>query len=165
MRKKEQGTAREYEPLVPGETVGLALFATAETGRRDILAEQFAKLDELGRYGTGTDTRFQLNVLRLAVSRDPSAPSDLLNQIDTYCRSMGMKAEEVNIVPWDARTTLFEFRVGSPPDTSKGVTKYLFYDWSDETRPEGITDGKGDKKREILRSEILQKVRDLALKP
>ena len=35
------------------------------------------------------DTRFQLNVLRLAVSRDPSAPSDLLNQIDSLLPQYG----------------------------------------------------------------------------
>ena len=34
-----------------------------------------------------------------------------------------MTATEVPIVPWNARTTYFEFRVGSAMDTSEGVTK------------------------------------------
>jgi hypothetical protein len=174
-------------PLV--HALCLAMFATAETGRRDVLAEEFLRLDELRRRVEGIiaenktaclevarqggvddfefwksyhlwacvpDLRFQLNVLRVAVSRDPNAPGSLLNQIDEYCRSMGMTATEVSIVPWNARTTCFEFRVGSPPDTSKGVTKHVFYDWGAKASMEGFRiDG--------LKGEIVRKVRELAL--
>ena len=96
----------------------MAMFAAAETGRRDLLAEEFLRLDALrtrvegliadnrttcletarirGRSGDfeGWKTamlslcypqpRSLLNVLRVAVSRDPHAPVDLLDKIDEY---------------------------------------------------------------------------------
>ena len=90
--------------------------------------------------------------------RDPHAPDNLLKEIDAYCQSKDMTAMEVPIVPWDARTTVFERLVGSPPDTSKGVTKYMIYDWGGAARDEVFL-GKYDLKREVV-----QKVRELALR-
>ena len=175
----------------PAHALCMAMFAAAETGRRDLLAEEFLRLDALRRRVEGLiadnrtacletariqgrsgdfegwktsmlslcypQPRSLLNVLRVAVSRDPHAPVDLLGKIDEYCRSVEMTATEVPIVPWNARTTCFEFRVGSAVDTSKGVTKYSFYDWGGETRQER----KGRKTPK--KSAILQKVRELAL--
>jgi hypothetical protein len=170
------------------QSLCLAMFATAETGGRDILAREFLALDELRKRlenliadnkaacseaarkagcpdlemcksdmleACAPDRRFRVNVLRLAVARDPHAPDNLLTQIDAYCRGTGMTATELRIVPWNARTTCFE---GSPLDTSKGVTKYSFYDCGGAASLE-MFDGKAPLKREIL-----EEVRKLALR-
>jgi hypothetical protein len=155
----------------------LAMFATAETGRRDVLGEQFGRLDEfqtklrnrmkqhetlyddyqLRTYGEicVPDRRFQLNVIRLVAGRDLGGPKDLPSQfsvvrlavpvdsaadlparIDTYCRAADMISMPVSIVPWNARRTAFErlVQLGGGPDTSNGVTNYVFYHWSHDRR-------------------------------
>jgi len=173
---------------LPRHALCLVMLATAETGRRDILAEEFQKLDELRnriekrineneavftqvvrKAGLNfevwkrfrleicaPEARFQVNVLRQVVVRDPQA-TNLLRQIDEYCRSRNMRTSEVPVVPWNARTTRFEGLVGSGVDTSKGVTKYSFYYWDSEAMSEALF-GKDDLKRETL-----QKIRELAL--
>lgn len=163
MLRRKQGTAREYEPLVTGHAVGLALFATAETGRRDILAKQFARLEEIGEYGPHVEARFQINVLRLAVSRDPSAPENLLDRIDAYCRSVSMITNEVTVVSWNARTTAFEELVGSAPDLSKGLKTYLFYDWSLQMTIDSGIHYEGGPDTRTLKREILRRVQEMAL--
>ncbi|MCX6925894.1 MAG: hypothetical protein NT154_22210, partial [Verrucomicrobia bacterium] len=113
----------EKPPYCTPHALCVAMFATAETGRRDILAEEFLRLDELRRRvenlmadnkaacsevarkagapnyefwklwalrTCAPDARFQLNVLRLAVLRDPHAPDNLLKEIDAYCHSKDM---------------------------------------------------------------------------
>jgi beta-lactamase regulating signal transducer with metallopeptidase domain len=152
----------------------LALFAIAETGRRDVLAEQFDRLDAFQKrfevlaekayeneYARKhwiercvTTPRFQLNVLRLVVLRDPKA-RDALNKIDAYCRSLNMTTNEIPIVAWNARTTYFE-NMGTGPDVSKGVTTYVFYNWDKSY----LYSSRFNEKREIVR-----KVRELAFSP
>jgi hypothetical protein len=161
-----------YSPMPP---MCLALFAIAETGRRDVLAEQFDRLDEFQKrfevlaekaYPNEDvrrsriqlcvpEPRFQLNVLRLVVLRDPKA-GDALNKIDAYCRSLNMTTNEIPIVAWNARTTYFEYRVGSTPDLSKGVTTYVFYNWESRYL---------DPNRFDEKSQIVRKVRELAFLP
>jgi hypothetical protein len=153
----------------------LALFAIAETGRRDVLAEQFDRLDEFQKrfevlaekaYTNEyerkrriqlcvPEPRFQLNVLRLVVLRDSNA-RDALNKIDAYCRSLNMTTNEIPIVAWNARTTFFEYRVGSKPDVSKGVTTYVFYNWDTSY----LLPSRFNEKRDIVRQ-----VRGLAFSP
>ena len=103
----------------------MAMFAAAETGRRDLLAEEFLRLDALRTRAEGliadnrtacletarirgySDDNFEgwkakmlslcdpmqprslLNVLRVAVSRDPHAPVDLLDKIDEVLPKCG----------------------------------------------------------------------------
>ncbi len=64
---------------------------------------------------------------------------------------------EVSIVPWDARVAWFE---GIPVDTTKGATKYSFYDWGSAARYEEFRKGFG---KNDLKRAILQEVRELAL--
>ena len=168
-------TTTKYANYSPMPPMCLALFAIAETGRRDVLAEQFDRLDEFQKrfevlaekaypkenvrksriQGCVPEPRFQLNVLRLVVLRDPKA-RDALNKIDSYCHSLNMTTNELPIVAWNARTTYFEYRVGSKPDVSKGVTTYVFYDWDESYR----LPSRFNEKRDIVRQ-----VRGLAFSP
>jgi hypothetical protein len=162
---------RQFFPTI--NPVCVAMLAIAETGRRDILAEQFTQLDEFRKRSIiqiekvvtnefhrklriefcVPDARFQLNVLRLAALRDPKS-GDALEKVDAYCRSLNMTTNQIPIVAWNARTTWFETRVGSRPDASKGVTMYSLYDWDGSF----LNPNRSDEKRAIV-----QKVRDLAL--
>jgi hypothetical protein len=115
--------------LTPRYAVSLALFATADTGRRDVLAEEFARLDEFEKKNAihaeklftnkfmrdfqkevwVPQQRFQLNVLRLAVARDPNG-GDALQKIDACCLSNKMTAAEFPIARWDSRTVWNQLR-------------------------------------------------------
>ena len=102
-----------------------AMFATADSGRRDLLADEFAQLDRLRvdlelrlfshqppcsagivgvilRYAV-PDTRFLASALRLAASADP-ASTNLLQLLDDQCRGRGMKLDTITIFDWDAQT-------------------------------------------------------------
>lgn len=147
--KEEPGFSAPFR-LIPNRAIGLAMLATAETGRRDILAEQFRQLDEFRAYLTARiakheslygareidlvddtcvpDNRLLVNVLRLAALRDSTA-GNLVERVDAYLESAGMIRTEILVTSWNARTTSFEVLIGSPPDTSKGATHYQFYQW------------------------------------
>ncbi len=106
----------------PTHALCLAMFAAAEAGQRDLLAEEFLRLDELRtrvesliadnktacsetarKRGFGVleewktsmlflcapQPRFLINVLRVAVSRDPHAPANLLEKINAYLPKQG----------------------------------------------------------------------------
>lgn len=169
-KKSEPSSQR---PVNPESPLCLALLATAETGRRDILAEQFDRLDEFQKYVERRmrnsdepyeerfiwlrtkhcipDELFLVNVLRIAALNEPDGNKELLNQVESYCHSVGMVSRELVTVPWTARTTPFEY-VGSPPDMSQGTRTYFLCTWQDNTMP--------FKKR----STILQEVRRIVLK-
>jgi hypothetical protein len=130
-----------------------AMFITADSTNLDILEEQFAQLDQwraeiepLARLqnrhitvitvpalydSTITpDYRLQVNVLRLAALR--SGNVEILKQVDEACQKIQMTTNTLPIVAWNAETTVYELLPDSPLDTSKGVTTYTFYDWSDK---------------------------------
>lgn len=134
-------------------TLSAALFIAADTGNPDILEKQFVQLDQwraeiepLARLQNRhitvititalddsvitPDYRLQVNVLRLAALRSGNA--EMLKKVDEACAGIQMKTNMIPIVAWNAETTAFELLLDSPLATSKGVTTYTFYDWSDK---------------------------------
>ena len=134
-------------------TLSAALFIAADTANLDLLEKQFAQLDQwraeieplarvqdrhgkiaarpaLGDSVITPDYRLQVNVLRLAALRSGNA--EMLKQVDEACAGIQMTTDTIPIVAWNAETTVFELLPDSPLDTSKGVTTYTFYDWSDK---------------------------------
>jgi hypothetical protein len=131
------------------------MFIAADTARLDVLEQQFAQLDQwrdeieplaklpnqristnvpaLFDFVIAPDFRLQVNVLRLAALR--SGNSEMLKRVDEECARIQMKSKTIPIVSWNAETTIFELRLDSPLDKSKGVTEYTFYNWSDKMRP------------------------------
>ena len=129
------------------------MFIAAETTNLDLLEKQFSQLDQWraeieplaklqNRHLTNItftalddsvitpDYRLQVNVLRLAALRSGNA--EMLKKVDEACAGIQMKTNTIPIVAWNAETTVFELLPDSPLDTSKGVTTYTFYDWSDK---------------------------------
>lgn len=126
------------------------MFITADIGRLDLLSSQFAEFDQFRaniepiliklraaqHLGVSVflelhvvpQNQFQVNVLRLAASKVPGDAA-MLAQIDAECVHANMKAHEIPIVAWDARTTWFDILPKSPMDTRKGVVNYKVYDW------------------------------------
>jgi hypothetical protein len=113
-----------------------AMFAAAESGHGDLLADEFAQLDrfrddlELRLFSRGLpdyivqfgllrvaqpDIRFQVNVLRLAGAVAPSA--NLINEVDQECLGRGMRMKKITIVGWDGNI---------------GGMTYWFYDNDDQ---------------------------------
>jgi hypothetical protein len=116
----------------------VAMFAAADLGFKEVLAEEFTQLDSfkeqmksrlplMERYYV-PDNRFQVNVLYLLASRISSESTQLLGAVDEECIRANMRKNEIPIVTWNARTTWFD-RVGSAMDTNNGVTRYVAYDW------------------------------------
>ena len=127
-------------------TLALAMFATADSGQRDLLADQFAQLDRYvdeGKSRLGSrqtekarlflqmfpwwifpvpDNRFQVNVLRLAALRERSGK--LLSLVDAECDRLGMEKTEMPVERWEA-VTGFENR--TQRDSSNAMTNYIFY--------------------------------------
>ena len=153
--RHEDDPTSKFEPQPGGSsvmTMALAMFIAADIGRLDILHEQFTQLDEcraavhvgilackaahpasivhLLERRAVPDNRFQANVLRLAACRSGNA--NVLEGVDAECERTGMRTHEIDIVPWDARTTWFEHLVATPMDTSKGVRRLQACDWDDD---------------------------------
>ena len=136
--------------LIPKNAIGVAMLATAETGRRDILAEQIREIEEFRAYVLDRmtehgslyselearviykfcipDSRLQINALRL-VALKGSAANDLVERVDTYLESKGLIRSNLLVTAWNARTTAFETPMGIRPDTTKGAINFEFYQW------------------------------------
>jgi hypothetical protein len=144
-----------YSTLCSIMAMSAAMFIAADTARLDVLEQQFAQLDQwrdeieplaklpnqrisvnvpaLFDFVIAPDFRLQVNVLRLAGLR--SGNSEMLKRVDEECARIQMKSKTIPIVPWNAETTIFEVWGDSPLDKSKGVTEYIFYNWSDKMAP------------------------------
>jgi hypothetical protein len=130
-----------------------ALFIAADAGNLNTLEKQFVQLDQwraeieplaklqnrhirvitiraLDDSVITPDFRLQVNVLRLAALRSGNA--EMLKKVDEACAGIQMTTNSIPIVAWNAETTVYELLPDSPLDTSKGVTTYTFYDWSDK---------------------------------
>jgi hypothetical protein len=133
-------------------TVLLAMFATADSGDRALLAKQFEQhdrfMDDANRIIAEQppkakahmsayfplffpqQNRSQLNLLQLAADRETNRSLNLFSQVEHELEQAKMDKSEVQIVPWNARTTFFETRwagAGGNVDTNKQVTIYRFY--------------------------------------
>jgi hypothetical protein len=134
-------------------TVLLAMFATADSGNRALLAKQFEQLDrfteeanqiiaaqppkakaDLSTYFPlffPQQNRSQLDLLQLAADRETDHSLKLSGQVERELEQANMAKSEVPIVPWNARMTYFEaLPVGGNVDTNKHVTIYGLYDWT-----------------------------------
>ena len=135
--------------------VTLAMFVAADTGQRDLLADEFTQLDRFlddfqeqltnlqfpdatTKMAAGfsfqdrgaPDNQCEINLLRLAAMHGSGEDGKLLNQIEKECSRLEPEENEIPVVGWDARTTVFDAPwVSSPIDTSKGVMRYKFYAW------------------------------------
>ena len=136
-------------------TVLLAMFATADSGNRALLAKQFEQLDRFMDEANRTiaaqppkaktdlstyfplifpqQNRSLLNVLQLAADRETNHSLKLSDQVERELKQANMANTEVPIVPWNARTTYFETGAGDV-DTNKHVTIYTFYDWTGNSK-------------------------------
>ena len=127
-----------------------AMFAAAESGRRDLLADEFTQLDQLRddlelrlfsrmpAYPESLvrmmldyalpDSRFQINALRLASSAGATS-TNLLSLVDQECLGRGMETMKITIAGWDALIGGMPLRRPSlvPLDPSQAVTEYLFF--------------------------------------
>ncbi|MDZ4817517.1 MAG: hypothetical protein SGJ20_00940 [Planctomycetota bacterium] len=130
------------------------MFATAESGDRQLLLEQFDQLDKstekieerikknekahepilihVIRGNYTPDNRFQLNVLFLL--EKTIANHKVLGQIERESVIAGLRRKPLQIAPWNSETTWFDL-VGRPGLGANGVSEggvnYTFYeDWT-----------------------------------
>jgi len=159
-------------------TMLLGMFATAESGNRDLLAKQFAQFDrfeedaksimdrrqdkatrEFVPYFTiffPPDNRAQVNLLYLVALRAANGPKTLSSQVqDELERSPGVTKGEFPMRGFLPSTASFNtFWSRSPENTRKGMTDYFVWEWSDVAQS-------GYPGREKFREPLIKKLRSI----